>query len=55
MWVYLEEPPDQVMQGLLETSQDFDLWDMNPVSLSAKTPPGAGDSNIGDRKIIGRG
>lgn len=37
----------QIMQGLLETSQDFYLWDIEPGKLSAKTPPGAGDGSIG--------
>lgn len=45
-WVYLEELAGQTMQGLLETSEDFHRWDMNS-KLSAKTPPGAGDGNIG--------
>lgn len=28
-----------VMQGLLETSEDFCLWDMNPVSSRPKLHP----------------
>lgn len=45
---FLEEPPAQVvMQGLLETSEDFCLWDIESSKLSSKTPPGAGVGNIG--------
>lgn len=46
-WVCLEEPAGQIMQGLLETSQDFDLWDTNPVSSRPKLHPALEMATLG--------